>query len=266
MDIDKEDEDRKDMERVLQYHIVKDEVSVKDMFCGQLLETELRERKLNDNHQRIRVFEDVGQFYLNMYARVHRDEIRAENGYILILDNVLCPPMNANDMMSVFPIAFSTMLVAAEKTDMLKSIEDKKELTIFAPDNHAWKSLGMSNMIYLFSPRGRKDLKRIVQYHIGTNTLYSTDMMKKQKIRVRTLLHDQELEISAWERESGRRGHRDVEKRKEEEPWNWVFTINKGEANVEKLCADYFADNGVIQPINSVLIPSDVELPYGIGM
>jgi len=124
-------------------------------------------------------------------------------------------------------------------------------------------------MIYLFSPQGRKDLKRIVQYHIGTKTLYSTDVMEKKKIRVRTLLHDQEIEITAWERESGRRGRRDVDvekKRKEEDPSNWVFSINKGEATVVKTCADFFAENGVIQPINSVLIPSDVELPYGIGM
>jgi uncharacterized surface protein with fasciclin (FAS1) repeats len=265
-DRDSGDEDRRDMENVLQYHILKDETSVKDLFNGQLLQTELHERNLEDKRQRIRVFEFFGQYYLNMYARVHREQIQAENGHILIIDHVLCPPLDANNIMSKAPFAFSTMLVAAEKTNMLKTIEDVKGLTIFAPNNNAWMSLGMQNLIYLFSPRGCNDLKRIVQYHIGKNLLYSTDMMKEKKMQVQTLLQNQQLEINACERKSGRGGHYKAENRREEEPSNWIFTINNGEARVEEHFSDFLAENGVIQSINSVLIPSDVELPYLVGM
>jgi len=303
----RDDRDRRDMEEVLRYHIVKDEIRVKDLFNGQLLQTELKESGLEDKRQRIRVVDFFDQYYLNMYARVHRDELEAKNGMILIIDNVLCPPLEANEMMGNIPFAYSTMLVAAEKTDLLRNLEEEKGITVFAPVNHAWRHLGIQNLVYLFSPHGRKDLKRIVQYHIARDVVYTTDLMRENKVRVRTLLRDQEIEIRACEREGGRRGRpgrggrrdrdrgdrdrdhgdrdrdrgdrdrdndldrdddreRDSKKKRDEEcPSDYIFTINKGEARIENTCADFLAENGVIHAINSVLIPSDVNLPYAMS-
>jgi len=294
------DRDERDMEEVLRYHTLNDEITARDLFNGQLLETELRESKLEDKRQRIRVVDLFGQYYLNMYARVHREELEAKNGVILIIDNVLCPPLEANEMMGNTPFAYSTMLVAAEKTDLLRNLEEEKGITVFAPVNHAWRHLGIQNLVYLFSPHGRKDLKRIVQYHIARDVVYTTDLMRENKVRVRTLLRDQEIEIRACEREGGRRGRpgrggrrdrdrgdrdrdhgdrdrdndldrdddreRDSKKKRDEEcPSDYIFTINKGEARIENTCADFLAENGVIHAINSVLIPSDVNLPYAMS-
>lgn len=256
--------EREDMEKVLQYHILRDELNEKELFNGRLLETELRESELKDKRQKIRVVDFFGQKYLNMYARVHREELRADNGVILILDNVLCPPLEALEMMGNVPFAYSTMLVAAEKTDMLKRIKEEKGVTVFAPVNNAWKTLGIQNLIYLFSPHGEKDLKRIVQYHIGRETVYSTDMIKEKKMKIRTLLRDEELEINACEYSRGHK--RDfADFKKEECPFEYIYTINKGEARIEMTCADFLAENGVIQAINSVLIPSDVKLPFAMS-
>jgi uncharacterized surface protein with fasciclin (FAS1) repeats len=278
----RDDRDRRDMEEVLRYHILKDEISMKDLFNGQLLQTELKESELEDKRQRIRVVDFFGQYYMNMYARVHHEELNAKNGMILIIDNVLCPPLEASEMMGSMPFAYSTMLVAAEKTDLLKTMQEEKGVTVFAPVNYAWKHLGMQNLIYLFSPHGRKDLKRIMQYHIARDVVYTTDMMKENKMRIRTLLHDQEIEIRACEREGGRhgrpgRGHdrnrdserdddRDSKKKRDEEcPFNYVFTINKGEARIENTCADFLAENGVIHAISSVMMPPDMTLPYAMS-
>jgi len=256
--------ERKNIEEVLQYHILRDEVQEKDLFNGRLLETELRESELKDKRQRIRVTDFFGQKYLNMYARVHREELRADNGVVLILDNVLCPPLEASEMMGNIPFAYSTMLVAAEKTDMLKRIKEEKGVTIFAPVNSAWKTLGVQNLVYLFSPHGEKDLKRIVQYHIGRDTVYSCDMIKEKKMKIRTLLRDEELEINACEYSRGhKRGLDDFDRK--ECPFDYIYTINKGEARIEMTCADFLAENGVIQAINAVLIPSDVKLPYAMS-
>ncbi|KAJ3122697.1 hypothetical protein HK098_002533 [Nowakowskiella sp. JEL0407] len=253
---DREDRDRrKDMEEVLKYHIVREEVSVKDLYNGKLMNTALYESELGDKHQKIKVVEFFGNYYLNMYARISKEEMRAENGVVFALDNVLCPPIDALQMMGNLPFVFSTFLVAAAKSKVMEKIENEKGMTIFAPQNEAWKQLGMQNLVYLFSPHGCKDLKRIVEYHIGKELLYSPKMMSEKKVGVPTMLHDESLEISACSRRSHKSMH-------ENEPTDFVFTINKGEARILETCADYLAENGVIHAINSVLIPSDVKLPF----
>jgi len=258
------DEDRKDMQDVLTYHMVRDELNAKDLYNGQLIRSQLVESRLGDKHQKIHVHEFFGQFYLNMYARVERREVRANNGVIFAIDNVLCPPIEATGMMTMFPLAFSTTLVAAEKTDLLKRIEESKGLTVFAPGNAAWKSLGIQNLVYLFSPRGCKDLKKIIQYHICEEVLYSTNLMKDKKTTCRTQLRDQEIEINSFERNERRRRRPEGREEREDEPSNWIFTINRGEATIEPHFSDVLAENGVIQRINSVLIPRDVTLPYSV--
>jgi len=154
-------------------------------------------------------------------------------------------------------------MVAAEKVDLLKTIEDENKLTIFAPTNHAWKMIGIQNLVYLFSPRGTKDLKKVLQYHIAKEVIYSINMMKEQKMRAKTLLHGEELEISACERKGGR--GRELKENRKEDPSDYVFTINKGEARIQEHCADILAENGVVQAINAVLIPSDVRLPFSMN-
>ncbi|KAJ3124597.1 hypothetical protein HK098_000993 [Nowakowskiella sp. JEL0407] len=252
---------KKDMEEILRYHIVHDQVSIKDLFNGKLLSSNLRESELGDRHQKIKVVEMFGQYYLNGYARVHSDEKKAKNGIIFALDHVLCPPIESSEMMAKLPFEFSSALLAAAKTELTDKIDDMKGVTIYAPVNSAWKTLGLQNMIYLFSPRGRKDLKKIVQYHIAKKILYSCDLMKEKKVRVRTLYRDEELEVTACPRE----GEKHNSHENTHEPSQWIFTINKGEARIQNYCADYLAENGVIQAINAVLIPRDMELPFAMS-
>ncbi|KAJ1570126.1 hypothetical protein HK096_007642 [Nowakowskiella sp. JEL0078] len=256
------DDDRKLMEDVLRYHIVRDQISYKDLYNTQLLQSDLRESGLGDKFQKIGVAEFAGQYYLNMYALVCKDEIRAENGVIYALDNILIPPvttLNSEEMIGALPCPFSTFFVAAKKTDMLKKLEQEKEMTIFAPVNSAWKQLGVQNMVYLFSPRGEKDLKRIVQYHMGKEVVYSTNMMKDQKIRIKSFMRDEEIEIQSREMSQSQ-----YELKERNQANKWVFSVNKGEARILPNFNEFLAANGVIHPINSVLIPSDINLPYAM--
>ncbi|KAJ1557176.1 hypothetical protein HK096_008694 [Nowakowskiella sp. JEL0078] len=255
----KEDRDnRKLMENILHYHIVRDQISYKDFYNTEILQSELRENGLGDKYQKIKVSEFAGQFYLNYFTLVSRDEIRAENGNVFAIENILTPPRNLEETIETLSCTFSSFFVAAEKSEMLKKIEDERELTIFVPINEAWKQLGIQNLVHLFSPSGEKDLKRIVQYHIGRDVIYSTSFMKDQKYRIKTLLRGEEIEIQSHELCQG------CERKERNQSDKWVFSINKGESRVISNYADVFAENGVIHSINSVLIPSDVKLPYAI--
>jgi hypothetical protein len=39
-------------------------------------------------------------------------------------------------------------------------------MTTFVPTNSAWQQMNFTDVVYLFSPLGIKDLKKILQYHV----------------------------------------------------------------------------------------------------
>lgn len=79
--------------------------------------------------------------------------------------------------LSLFPNAFSTLLLAYEKTDFVEFIHGVKAdgTTVFAPTNRAWARLGPRANAFLFNTdKGRGFLKALLKYQIVANaTLYS---------------------------------------------------------------------------------------------
>ena len=76
------------------------------------------------------------------------------------------------------PAEFSTLELALLKTGLDKYLADlpHKGLTLFAPDNRAWARLPRVVNAFLFSERGQKYLKMLLQYHVVANqTLYSDE-------------------------------------------------------------------------------------------
>lgn len=164
--------------------------------------------------------------------------------------------MYAFDKMFMLPFIFSTFTSAISEMGMEKDIEDEC-VTIFAPNNQAWKQMHMQDLIYLFSPCGHKDLKKILQFHIVPELNYARDIMDTKECKMPTLLKDEKLCIRATERKhkssSSQRGMED------ESPNKFIFCINNGEATMNY--TDCVAKNGTIHSITNVLIPRDVELP-----
>ncbi|KAI8802681.1 FAS1 domain-containing protein [Cladochytrium replicatum] len=277
------DEDKHEMQELLEYHVVEDNVHRKDLYEGKLLRTKLKLDELDGKRQRVRVMEFNDEYYLNFHSRVEENiKLRPKNGRILAISRVLSLPLDATDMMAMMAFKFSTTLVAAGKTKLLDEIEREKAITIFAPDNNGWMNLGIQNIQHLFSPHGEKDLKKILKYHIVVDDTiaYSEKLMEENERCFKTLLKKEELCVCAHDREDGK-AHKDRKRRhrrggntgrcaarkglgegKHEgcEPKNWVFSINDGESRIT--IPDILAENGVIHPISSVLIPPDVDLPH----
>lgn len=79
--------------------------------------------------------------------------------------------------LSLFPSAFSTLLLAYEKTDFVEFVHGLKMdgTTVFAPTNRAWAKLGPRANAFLFNTeKGLGFLKALLKYQIVANaTLYS---------------------------------------------------------------------------------------------
>ncbi|KAJ3182792.1 hypothetical protein HDU85_002394 [Gaertneriomyces sp. JEL0708] len=276
--------DNQRMGEMLRYHICPDmELRMDDMVSGTLLSTGLKLRDLDDRHQRIRVFRFHGDVWLNMRARVHKKGMEAENGRIFAIDRVLMMPHHAREMLYMVPTETSTFLAGAERTGVSHLMREERGLTIFAPSNEAWNRLGFENLRYLFSCVGQKhegerrgvrhgrgedhemkcqgmhDLRKILMYHMGRDVAWSTDMMEKHNMRIRTMHGNNEISIEAKQR----RGRDRLECKDHNrvcDPRMFNFIINDGEARIA--FTDVLARNGDIHMIDDVLIPRDVNLPY----
>jgi uncharacterized surface protein with fasciclin (FAS1) repeats len=84
---------RHEMDEIIRYHLCPEEMNKDDLYDGMTMKTELKLKELDGNRQRIRVFKFKGDVLLNMYARVHDEEMEAENGMIMAIDQVLMPPV-----------------------------------------------------------------------------------------------------------------------------------------------------------------------------
>jgi len=289
-------ENKPNMRDVLRYHIAGDSrISEDSMHAGSLIPTNLRLKSLEDRHQRIRVFRFHDITWLNMKARIIESDIKADNGRIHAIDRVLCPPQEVTEMMYTVPTQFSTTLAAFERTGLMSELEREKALTVFAPNNRAWKALGYENLKYLFSCAGQKredregrdrdrdekdrrdrdrdederrpmckgvrDLKKILQNHVAKKLAYSTDFMDKETTELRTL-GNAKITVCA-KKQQGRdedRNRRDEdEDKKHRDVRRYNFVVNDGEARIT--FNDGLASNGAIQMISGVLV-GDIRLPH----
>ncbi|KAI8817300.1 FAS1 domain-containing protein [Fimicolochytrium jonesii] len=297
-----DDEDKEEwIRQALKYHIAPDSQIAGDaLHAGALIPTNLRLRELGDRHQRVRVFRFAGDVWLNMHARIVEKDLEAENGRIHAIDNVLHPPRHATEMLYTLPTEFSTFLAALERTELADKLDQHHGVTVFAPSNRAWKNVGFENLKYLFSCVGQRqggekgkggkggdyeqptcqgltDLKKIIKYHVATDVAYSTDMMQKKELQLKTF-EGQTVTIRAKHRQDRGRGDEDEDtdrewssifshRRKHDEEHGghhdvrrYHFTINDGEARIS--FTDGLARNGAIQVIDNVMIPKDVKLPH----
>ena len=81
------------MKEIIRYHICRDsEVCFDDMYEGQLLTSELKEKSLDNDYQMIRISKCMGTVLLNHYVHVVEADLKTGNGIVHVVGNVLCPP------------------------------------------------------------------------------------------------------------------------------------------------------------------------------
>jgi len=226
-----------------------------------------------------------------MHARITEKDIEADNGRIHAIDRIVMPPKSVSQMLYTMPTSFSIFSAALERTGMCSEVSKEKGVTVFVPKNEAWEHLGFENLKYLFSCvgqktenerhsdrdsyrdsdreegrqgpwcQGTKDLRKILQHHVATKLAYTTDMMEKQTMKMKTLGHDQLTVCANKVGEKGdRNDYRDEDEIRHRDVRKYNFVVNNGEARVQ--FTDGLACNGAIQVIDNVMIPSGVRLPH----
>jgi len=209
-----------------------------------------------------------GAIYLNHFTLVEQSGFKCSNGIVYPIDWVLVPPKKLAEQLFKFPLVTSIFVNAIQATELQDTISEKS-LTVFVPSNSAWDSMNIMDLVYLFSPAGRDDLKRVLQYHICEGVVYSTDLMEKvgDEIEVSTMLEGESISILVNKRNqqnkrkegnSFKSKDRNDNKRegKSLKPNDFLIVLNNGAASV--LRTDCIAENGTSHWINSVLIPRDV--------
>lgn len=218
---------------LLQYHVVSGKVYSKDLSTGSV-NTAL-------SGQSIDVVVSGGMVTLNGSAKVIEADVKASNGVIHIIDEVLLP----DDFVSqtIVQIAasnpnFSTLvsiLSLPELSDLLAAANNPtSNLTVFAPTNAAFAAvlaaLGKTSINDI--PTGI--LREIVSYHILGQAVMSSQLTNGQ---VPTLLPGESITV------------------------NLSGGVKIDNANV--IAADVKAINGVIHAVDGVLLPSYVETSLG---
>ncbi|OAA73797.1 Fasciclin domain family protein [Cordyceps fumosorosea ARSEF 2679] len=170
--------------KFLHYHVVPGTKRAVDVLTSYTLESEAVERGLGGEHQRIRVGASLAGVTLNGYAKIKAVDIKATNGVIHVISDVLAPPPPLGPILTFFPAYFSTLLLAYEVTDFIKFVHGQHIAgsTFFAPNNDAFKSLGPKANAFLFNTKkGVKYLDAILKYTIAPNaTVYSDAFYDKR--------------------------------------------------------------------------------------
>lgn len=242
------------IENALLYHIGLGNLPAVKLLKSNTVPTAYDEKFIGDEPQRLRTSLGLGGIKINFYSRVIAADVKAKNGIIHAVRELIVPPFMVGRTLTLFPGEFSTLLLAYEKTDFVDYIHDVKMIgsTVFAPSNGAFQKLGPRANAFLFnSETGLKYLKAILKYHIVANaTLYTdafydktesksedveTTTAKREHFDLVTLLHDLHLSVDIAE-------------------WaSLTFVKVNGFVNVQ--VRDGIAKNGVVHVIDRVLIP-----------
>ncbi|KAI0405929.1 FAS1 domain-containing protein [Xylaria palmicola] len=272
------------VQKIIEYHILPGYYPAGRVLASHTLPTALKGAALGGRPQRLRVSLGIFGLRVNFYSKVIFANLFAKNGIAHGVDSILVPPPPARRLISLFPSKFSTFELAAEKTGLLPHHDGKhhdgKEgggdgdddshphhhghnltgLTVFAPTNVAFRRLGPAANAFLFNTeKGLGFLRALLKYHVVANeTLYSDAYYGRQAPG-----GDDEDEEGGSKKGGEGNGHTHVDlptllgdKRLSIDIARWYGFINiriNGYTNVA--VEDGVARDGVVQVVNSVLIP-----------
>ena len=163
---------------------------------------------------------------LNNSINVTTADVEATNGVIHIIDKVLLPPSVVST--AINNPAFSTLVAAVVKANLVDALSATGPFTVFAPTNDAFAALLSDLGASSLDDVTAEQLTPILLYHVVSGNNVSTDLSSGM---VSTLNDDSSLSI-------------DVS--------NGV-TIN---GNTQVIIADVQSTNGVVHAIDRVLMPA----------
>ena len=203
---------------ILTYHVA----------SGRLRAEEVAERRTVEtlNGQRVAVAIDDGGIGLNNASVISAD-IRASNGIIHVIDQVLIPETRTIPEVADAASSFNTLLTAVTEADLAEVLASEGPFTVLAPTDEAFGQLPRGTVASLLEPENRESLQQILKYHVIQGRLYSDDFFRNRSVRT---LAGTRVKLSFTD---------------------GAFKVNA----TEVVAPDVAASNGVIHVINQVLMP-----------
>ena len=214
-------ENREQLTAILTYHVIPARVSASrvsrlssaETLAGQLVDVSVENGGIRIDN-----------------ANVVTADVRASNGVIHVIDEVLIP-----EDMSIVGVAeragtFQTLLAAAEAAGLAGALSEGGPFTVFAPTDEAFGRLPAGTVEGLLAEEGLETLRQILQYHVVEGRVFSNDALSSG--RARTLARERVR-----------------------------FAFEGGQLRVNDasvVAADIDASNGVVHVIDNVLLPEDV--------
>lgn len=211
-------ENKKMLQAVLTYHVVKGEAMAKDVLK--------KENWTTLNGQRIDISMKREKPYVDG-AQIVATDIDASNGVIHVIDTVMMPETKNIVQVADSAGSFSTLLAAAKAAGLAETLMGEGPYTVFAPTDEAFSKLGQGTINDLLKPENRDQLKSILLYHVVPGRVYSDQAAKVRKAET-----VQGGEVMFSKGSSG-------------------LQVNKASI----VNADIEASNGVIHVIDTVILP-----------
>jgi len=213
---------------ILRYHVLKGALTASTIRNSGIVETLLTGNTSPiTGGQRLQITKnDAGTVILTSglgaTAQVTKPDIRFDGGYIHLIDTVLTPP--ASIAATAYNEGIQTLIQTLERPgiDLLDTVEDLKDVTIFAPTDGAFDSAEST-----ISGLNEDGIKSALTYHVAKGVGYNTDFLHGQVIPT---VNGKLLSVTVT---------------------NGTVSING--ARIVK--TDLLTRNGVIHVIESVLIP-----------
>ena len=207
------------LEDILLYHVVADEILSSDVTECMSVEA--------SNGQSVAFSFENGVMVND--ANITTTDVIASNGIIHVIDKVLTPVDNPNDIPRTAQCTgvHDSLVAAVIQAELLETLQGPGPFTLFAPTDQAFADAGI-DLGALDNPAGKQTLSDILLYHVVSGEVPSSNVTE---CMTATAANGQPLS----------------------------FTVSGGvmvnDANVTT--ADVSTSNGVIHVIDKVLTPSD---------
>lgn len=215
---------------VLEYHVASGKVLSSDLYNGEEIKT------LEGENVTVTITKtSTGTTVKIDDATVKTANVEASNGVVHIIDKVMIPPGFAAPTIPQLAAAanLTTLVAAVTAAKLGATLSGAGPFTVFAPTNEAFAALPPGVLTALLKPANIADLVKVLEYHVVSREVLSTDLKNGQQIKT---LEGQEVNVTI--------AGSDV-------------SIN--DAKVKE--ANVFAVNGVVHVIDAVLLPPGFTPP-----
>ncbi|KAG9031834.1 hypothetical protein FRB95_002279 [Tulasnella sp. JGI-2019a] len=288
-------DDKGQMEKILEdtfkYSMIPCVIESREFGENSTIVTQLQARdgSFDDAKRRLKIQTGSGstqKVTLNNYVHVIQADVRAKNGVIHVIDAPLYLPPDIMDIVYMLPQKMSITATALLKTNLQSNVEynsgykkksgdDQERMgrhndrygrgspdtTLFVPTNEAWERLPEDLLLYLFSPRGERTLRKLMAFHTLPDNIVFTEW--NRQVHNRHSFFDEDDLSFEWDKHFNscidQKMPVHVKKTRNRSSESNKYTVQLQAHGIYSNVIDNPAQNGVFHTLPQVLSPRRVE-------